>query len=88
MITKLFAVGLASDSIKVFEIRPGIIDTDMISSVKGKYNAMAENGKIPAGRIGNVSDYAKAVLSILSGGFDYATGTIIECGGGVHIPVL
>ncbi|MGN1202799.1 MAG: 3-ketoacyl-ACP reductase [Eubacterium sp.] len=88
MITKLFAVRLAVDNIKVFEIRPGVIDTDMISSVKEKYDALAESGKIPAGRIGNVTDYARAVLSILSGGLDYATGTVIECGGGMHIPVL
>lgn len=88
MITKLFAVRLAPDNIKVFEIRPGIIDTDMIASVKEKYNALAEDGKIPAGRIGNVNDYAKAVVSLLSGGLDYATGTVIECGGGMHIPTL
>ena len=88
MITKLFAVDLATDNIKVCEIRPGVIDTDMISSVKEKYNAMAQEGKIPAGRIGQAYDYAKAVLSILSGGLDYATGTVIECGGGMHIPVL
>lgn len=88
MITKLFAVRLAPENIKVFEIRPGIIDTDMISSVKEKYDALAESGAIPAGRIGNVSDYAKAVISVVSGGFDYATGTVIECGGGMHIPVL
>lgn len=88
MITKLFAVRLAPDNIKVFEIRPGIIDTDMISCVKEKYDNMAQNGKIPAGRIGDVSDYAKSVLSILSGGLDYATGTVIELGGGMHIPVL
>ena len=88
MITKLFAVDLATDNIKVFEIRPGVIDTDMISSVKEKYNAMTQEGKIPAGRIGQAYDYAKAVLSILSGGLDYATGTVIECGGGMHIPVL
>lgn len=88
MITKLFAVRLAPENIKVFEIRPGIIDTDMISSVKEKYDALAESGAIPAGRIGNVSDYAKAVISVVSGGLDYATGTVIECGGGMHIPVL
>lgn len=88
MITKLFAVRLASDNIKVFEIRPGIIDTDMISSVKGKYNALAEKGEIPSGRLGKTADYAKAVLSAISGGLDYATGTIIECGGGMHISVL
>lgn len=88
MITKSLAVRLAPENIKVFEIRPGIIDTDMISTVKEKYNALAENGKIPSGRIGSVSDYAKAVLSVLSGGLDYATGTVIECGGGMHIPTL
>lgn len=88
MITKLFAVDLATDNIKVFEIRPGVIDTDMISSVKEKYNALAEEGKIPTGRIGNVEDYAKAALAILSGNLDYATGTVIECGGGMHISVL
>lgn len=88
MITKLFAVDLATDNIKVFEIRPGVIDTDMISSVKEKYNALAEKGKIPTGRIGNVEDYAKAAPAILSGNLDYATGTVIECGGGMHISVL
>lgn len=88
MITKLFAVHLAADNIKVFEIRPGIIDTDMISSVKEKYNALAERGEIPVGRIGNAADYSKAVMAVLSGGLDYATGTIIECGGGMHISVL
>lgn len=88
MLTKLFAVRLANEHIKVFEIRPGVIDTDMISSVKEKYSSLAENGGIPSGRLGNTADYAKAVLSVISGGLDYATGTIIECGGGMHIPVL
>lgn len=88
MITKLFAIRLASDNIKVFEIRPGIIDTDMISSVKEKYNEFAAHGGIPAGRIGNAVDYSKAVMAVLSGGLDYATGTIIECSGGMHISVL
>lgn len=88
MITKLFAVRLAFDNIKVFEIRPGIIDTDMISSVKEKYNEFAAHGGIPSGRIGNVTDYSKAAMAVLSGAFDYATGTIIECGGGMHISVL
>lgn len=88
MITKLFAVRLASDNIKVFEIRPGIIDTDMISSIKEKYNELAESGGIPSGRIGNAADYSKAVMAVLSDGLDYATGTVIECGGGMHIPVL
>lgn len=88
MLTKLFAVRLAPENIKVFEIRPGIIDTDMIAPVKEKYNTLAKNRKIPSGRLGSAGDYAKAVMSVLSGGLDYATGTVIECGGGMHIPVL
>lgn len=88
MITKLFAVRLAPANIRVFEIRPGIIDTDMISPVKEKYHALAQSGGIPSGRIGNVFDFAKAVMAVLSGGLDYATGTVIECGGGMHIPTL
>lgn len=88
MLTKLLAVRLAPENIKVFEIQPGIIDTDMIASVKEKYNTLAENGGIPAGRLGTAADYAKAVLSVLSGGLDYATGTVIACGGGMHIPIL
>lgn len=88
MLTKLLAVRLAHENVKVFEIQPGIMDTDMIASVKEKYNTLAENGGIPAGRLGTAEDYAKAVLSILSGGLDYATGTVIACGGGMHISVL
>lgn len=88
MITKLFAVRLAKKNIYVFEIRPGIIDTDMISSVKEKYKAMAKNGEIPSGRLGNVHDYSKAVMSILSGNLNYATGTVIQCDGGLHIKTL
>lgn len=88
MMTKLFAVRLAPENIKVFEIQPGIIDTDMIASVKEKYNTLAENGGIPAGRLGTADDYAKAVLAVLSGGLDYATGTVIACAGGMHIPTL
>lgn len=88
MLTKLFAVRLAPENVKVFEIQPGIIDTDMIASVKEKYNALAEHGGVPAGRLGTAADYAKAVLAVLSGGLDYATGTVIACGGGMHIPVL
>lgn len=88
MLTKLLAVRLAPENVKVFEIQPGIMDTDMIASVKEKYNTLAENGGIPAGRLGTAEDYAKAVLSILSGGLDYATGTVIACGGGMHISVL
>ncbi|MGN0570860.1 MAG: 3-ketoacyl-ACP reductase [Candidatus Fimenecus sp.] len=88
MLTKAFAVRLAPENIKVFEIRPGIIDTDMIAAVRENYVALANDGQIPTGRIGTVTDYAKAVLALLTGNLDYATGTVIECGGGMHIKTL
>lgn len=88
MLTKLFAVRFAPENIKVFEIRPGVIDTDMIAPVREKYNALAESGAIPSGRLGSPADFASIVLSLVSGGLDYATGTVIQCGGGMHIPVL
>lgn len=88
MITSLFAVRLAERDIAVFEVRPGVIDTDMISNVKEKYNALANDGIIPTKRLGNPTDVARIVLALASGCFDYATGSIIECGGGLHIKSL
>lgn len=88
MITSLFAVRLAEKEISVFEVRPGVIDTDMINSVRDKYNALASNGVIPTRRLGRSADVASIVISLASGSFDYATGSIIECGGGLHIKTL
>lgn len=88
MITSLFAVRLAERAIAVFEVRPGVIDTEMINSVKEKYNTLANDGVIPAKRLGTPTDVAKIVEALASGAFDYATGSIIECGGGLHIKSL
>ena len=88
MMTKLFAVHLADKNIGVFEISPGVIDTDMISTVREKYIKLADNGSIPAKRLGVPQDAAKIVMSVLSGNLDYSSGTVIHCDGGLHIPVL
>lgn len=88
MLTKLFAARLAPYNIGVFEVSPGVIETDMIASVKAKYDALAESGAIPAGRLGTPDDVAKIVLSIVSGALDYSSGTVIHCDGGLHIPSL
>lgn len=88
MITKLFAVRLAEYNIGVFEIRPGVIQTDMIAAVKDKYQALAEKGVIPAKRLGTPQEVADAIKAIEQGMLDYATGTVINCGGGMHIPTL
>lgn len=88
MMTRLFAVRLAEYNIPVIEIAPGVIDTPMIERVKDKYNALAQNGTIPARRLGTPSDIAKAVEAVADGRLDYATGTVIRCDGGLHISTL
>lgn len=88
MLTQLFAARLAEYHIGVFEISPGVIDTDMISPVRDKYMELALNGTIPARRLGLPEDMAKIVLSIANGYLDYSTGTVIHCGGGLHISSL
>lgn len=85
MMTQLFAMRLAAENIGVFEISPGVIDTDMIAVVKEKYLALASDGLIPTKRLGLPSDVAKAVEAIADGMLDYATGTVIRCDGGLHI---
>lgn len=88
MLTKLFAVRLAPEHIGVFEISPGVIDTDMIAPVREKYKALAESGAIPAHRLGTPEDIANMVGAIVTGQLDYATGATLPCGGGMHIPIL
>lgn len=88
MMTKLFAVRLAEHNIGVFEISPGVIDTPMIECVKDKYESLANSGYIPAKHIGSSKDIADVVDAIADGKLDYATGTVIHCGGGLHISTL
>ena len=88
MLTQLFATRLAEYGIGVFELSPGVINTEMISTVKAKYDALAANGTIPMKRLGEGNDMAKIVLAIADGALDYSTGTVIHCDGGLHIPTL
>jgi 3-oxoacyl-[acyl-carrier protein] reductase len=89
MITKLFADRLATYGINVYEIRPGIIDTDMTSTVKEKYDELIFNkGILPLKRWGKPEDIAKAVLAFALGLFPYSTGTVIDIDGGFHIKRL
>ncbi len=85
MVTKLFADRLAEDNIRVFEIRPGIISTDMTTPVKEKYDKLIENGLLPIARWGLPEDVAKTILGIVKGYHPYATGEIINVDGGFHI---
>ncbi len=85
MITSLFADRLSEYNIPVFEIRPGIILTDMTSEVKEKYKLLIDNGLTPIRRFGSPEDVANSVLVLCSGNLDFCTGQIINADGGFHI---
>lgn len=89
MAARLFADRLAKEGITVFEIRPGIIMTDMTSVVKEKYDKLIhEQGLLPQARWGTPEDIGKACVGLAKGYFAYSTGAIIEVGGGFGIPRL
>lgn len=85
MITQLFADRLAEYGIGVFEIRPGIIMTDMTAGVKDKYTQLIKDGLTPTKRFGQPQDVADAVTTIAKGSFDFSTGQVFNIDGGFHI---
>lgn len=88
MSAALYAQRLAADGIKVFEVRPGIIRTDMISAVEQVYEEKIANGLLPQKRMGETSDVARAVRAIADGLLDYSTGQVINVDGGFHLRSL
>jgi len=85
MMTKLYADRLAEYGIGVFEISPGIIETDMTRAVKEKYDRMIAEGLTPIRRWGQPGDVAKAVGAIAEGRLDFSTGSVINVDGGFHL---
>lgn len=85
MMTQLFADRLAEYGIYVHEIRPGIIQTEMISAVKEKYDTLVKDGLIPIKRLGTPEDVADAAALLCSGRLSYTTGQVINVDGGFHI---
>lgn len=88
MVTELFAARLAEYGINVYEIRPGIIRTDMTAAVTQKYEALIEGGLLPIARMGMPEDIAKAVSALASGAFPYSTGEVFNVDGGFHFRTL
>jgi len=88
MAIKGFAVRLARDGIPVFEVRPGIIRTDMTAGVEAKYDALIAQGLVPAQRWGEPADVAAAVTALARGDLAYSTGSVIDVGGGLAISRL
>ena len=88
MMTQLFAVRLAEYNIPVYEIRPGIIASDMTSTVKSKYDKLIDEGLTLIRRWGQPEDIGKAVVSIASGAFPYTTGQVFMVDGGMLVDRL
>jgi NAD(P)-dependent dehydrogenase (short-subunit alcohol dehydrogenase family) len=85
MLTPLYATRLAEHGINVYEIRPGIIATDMTSSVKAKYDQLIAEGLTPIKRWGTPEDVGKAVAAIAQDLLPFSTGEVINVDGGFHI---
>jgi 3-oxoacyl-[acyl-carrier protein] reductase len=88
MVTQLFAVRMGEYNIPVYEVRPGVIDTDMTARVKDKYDQLIEGGLCVQKRWGKPQDVGKAVASLVREDFSYSTGQVIMVDGGLTISRL
>ncbi len=88
MAVKGFAARLAAEGIAVFEVRPGVIRTDMTAGVAAKYDALIESGLVPAGRWGEGADVTAAVRALARADVAFSTGTIVNVDGGLTIARL
>ncbi len=88
MATQLFATRLGEFGINVYEVRPGVIKTDMTAGVSEKYDKLLENGLTIQKRWGFPEDIGKAVTSLAKGDFPYSTGSVFMIDGGLAVPRL
>jgi NAD(P)-dependent dehydrogenase (short-subunit alcohol dehydrogenase family) len=88
MTTQLFAARLGEFGIPVYEVRPGVIDTDMTAGAKEKYDKLIAQGLTVANRWGYPDDVGKAVAALASGNFPYSTGQVLMVDGGLTIARL
>jgi NAD(P)-dependent dehydrogenase (short-subunit alcohol dehydrogenase family) len=85
MLTPLYATRLAEHGIGVYEIRPGLIRTDMTGPVREKYNKLIKEGLTPIRRWGTPEDVGKAVAAIARDLLPFSTGEVINVDGGFHL---
>ena len=88
MATQLWAARLGQFELPVYEVRPGVIRTDMTSSVVAKYDKLLADGLAPQARWGRPDDVGKAVAALVRGDFPYSTGAVILVDGGLTVPRL
>lgn len=86
MVTKAFAVRLAPEGVGVYEVRPGVIDTEMTRPYKRQYAALIAGGLTAIPRLGTTADVARAVHALASGELTYTCGQVIDVDGGLAIP--
>src|SRR5260221_32172 len=85
MSVALYASCLTAENVQVFEIRPGIIRTDMIAAVEKAYDEKIAGGLLPQVRMGEPDDVARTVRAIADGLLDYSAGQVINVDGGFHL---
>lgn len=85
MLTKLFATRLGEHGIAVFEVRPGIFQTDMTAPAFDKYDPYIRSGGVPMRRWGQPEEIGKAVATLATGALPFATGIHVDIGGGLHL---
>ena len=88
MMTKLFAARLAAAGIRVYEVRPGIIDTDMTAGVRERYDRLIAEGLTPIRRWGTPEDVGQAVAALVRGAIPFSTGDVLHVDGGFHVRQL
>ena len=88
MAARLWAVRLAGEGVQVFEVRPGIMRTDMTAGVTEKYDRMIAEGLVPQGRWGTPEDVGRTVRALMKDGLPFSTGDVIHVDGGLHLERL
>jgi 3-oxoacyl-[acyl-carrier protein] reductase len=88
MTARLFAARLAEAGVAVYEVRPGIIATDMTAPVREIYDRRIADGLVPERRWGAPEDVGRVVAALARGDLPYTTGTVVHVDGGLSIPRL
>jgi NAD(P)-dependent dehydrogenase (short-subunit alcohol dehydrogenase family) len=85
MLTQLFALRLADHGIRVFEVRPGVVETDMTAGARERYTQLIAEGLTPIRRWGTPADVGKAVAALVTGAIPFSTGEVLNIDGGFHL---
>lgn len=88
MMSKVFALRLASEGIHTYEVRPGVIRTSMTAVAKEKYDRLFAGDAVPISRWGEPEDVGRTVAALAGGAFRYSTGEVVHVDGGLSLPRL